>query len=403
MNPQYFNKSKRLLVLLESPCVYDGRIYGTKRSLYVFIKGLLPFFKKIVICAPTKRINEPITSQDYIILEEPKIKVVRLPYWDNFIDFFKEFYKIFPVLLKVVSPLIRTNDLLWLRLPSLSGLFFFICAKIYHKPAVIDIGGNIRKAWQRTRYRGIQKVLAKILSLLLHRVTNFMVSSALTIVTGEELYKLYKPKAKKIKVFVRSSLKRKDLTYREDTCKDKIIRLLYVGEILIDKGIIYLLDAVRKLREKNYPVELMIVGSGSDTNKIKEKIESSGISKAVKFKGYVPFGDSLFNIYRSADILVFPSIYFTEGIPRVIIEAFAFSLPVITTDIGGVKSIVINEKTGLLIKPHSSEEIYQAVRRLINDTYLRERMIKKSYEFAVAHTLEGEIKKITEEILSFYF
>lgn len=393
---------KKLLAILESHCVYDGKTYGTKSSLYVFIKNLLPFFKEITICAPTKRITGHISTKHYLLFQEPEIKIMRLPYWRSFIDFCNKFYRIFPALLHIAPNLVKATDFLWVRLPSLSGIMFFLLAKIYHKPIVIDIGGNICEAWRRMRYQGAKKILAKLVSFILHKITTFMVSSTLTIVTGKELYDLYKGKAKSIASFIRSSFRERDLTYRINTCEGKIIKLLYVGQMLMDKGIFYFLDAIRKLLDENYPVKLTMVGSGPDENKIRERIKMLEISNRVKLRGYIPFGKHLFQIYRDSDILIMPSASYPEGFPRVIIEAFAFSLPVIATDIGGARNIVVNEETGLLIRPRSSEMIYQAVKRIINDEVLRKKVIRNSYIFAKQHTMEKEIRQIINEILFVY-
>jgi len=74
---------------------------------------------------------------------------------------------------------------------------------------------------------------------------------------------------------------------------------------------------------------------------------------------------------KKADILVFPTLYDIQG--KVGLEAMAFGVPVIACDVGGVSSVIKHEKNGLLVKVADSDEIYDAIIRIIADPELRKK------------------------------
>ncbi|PYJ28472.1 MAG: glycosyl transferase, partial [Verrucomicrobia bacterium] len=80
--------------------------------------------------------------------------------------------------------------------------------------------------------------------------------------------------------------------------------------------------------------------------------------------------------YASADVFVFPSTTDTFG--NVILEAQACGLPVVVSDSGGPKELVVNKATGLITKSHDVEDFTRAIRALVTDSALRERMGKSA-------------------------
>ncbi|MCK5533647.1 glycosyltransferase family 4 protein, partial [bacterium] len=92
----------------------------------------------------------------------------------------------------------------------------------------------------------------------------------------------------------------------------------------------------------------------------------------------------------------------SEGFPRVLYEAMSQSLPIITTDAGGIKGLMKHEENALIIPPKSEDVIAEAVKNIIRDTKKRKHLIKKGLE-----TIEPifEIDQITQirQLLKIYF
>jgi glycosyltransferase involved in cell wall biosynthesis len=147
------------------------------------------------------------------------------------------------------------------------------------------------------------------------------------------------------------------------------IRLLYVGRISREKDLDLLAAAYRRLRDEGLPVQLFVVGHGPYSEAF-----AKSLPEAI-FTGYLT-GNELAAAYASADIFVFPSTTDTFG--NVILEAQACGLPVVVSDSGGPKELVRDTANGLITKSHDEEDFARAIRALVTNPGLRERMGKSA-------------------------
>jgi glycosyltransferase involved in cell wall biosynthesis len=143
------------------------------------------------------------------------------------------------------------------------------------------------------------------------------------------------------------------------------VRLLYVGRISREKDLDVLANAYRRLREEGLSVQLFVVGQGPYSQALSETLPDA------VFTGYLT-GVELATAYASADVFAFPSTTDTFG--NVIIEAQASGMPVVVSDSGGPKELVDDKTNGLVTKSHDVEDFTRAIRALIVDPILRERM-----------------------------
>jgi glycosyltransferase involved in cell wall biosynthesis len=162
------------------------------------------------------------------------------------------------------------------------------------------------------------------------------------------------------------------------------VRLLYVGRVSREKDLDVLAGAYRKLREENLPVQLFVVGHGPYSEALAETLPDAF------FTGYLR-GKELAAAYASADIFVFPSTTDTFG--NVIIEAQASGVPVIVSDSGGPKELVENNTNGLVTKSHDVDDFTRAIRTLVVDSALRQRMGNRAREGVVNRTWPGAFRK----------
>ena len=143
------------------------------------------------------------------------------------------------------------------------------------------------------------------------------------------------------------------------------LRLLYVGRISREKDLDVLADAYRRLRKEGLPVRLFVVGHGPYSEALAKSLPDAF------FTGYLR-GTELATAYASADIFVFPSTTDTFG--NVILEAQASGLPVVVSDSGGPKELVAHNANGLITRSHNVEDFTDAIRALVTNQTLRERM-----------------------------
>ncbi|MFC1788016.1 glycosyltransferase family 4 protein [Patescibacteria group bacterium] len=137
------------------------------------------------------------------------------------------------------------------------------------------------------------------------------------------------------------------------------------------KGLPVLLEALKGMVESKW--HLVVVGEGNLRASFEAKTAANGLSERVTFTG--PIEDKLLpNYYRLAQIHLFPSTERAEAFGLVALEASASGVPSIASDLSGVRSVVLNGETGLLVPPANSVELAQAISLLLEQVDLRERL-----------------------------
>ena len=152
--------------------------------------------------------------------------------------------------------------------------------------------------------------------------------------------------------------------------------ILYVGRVEIRKGIYELVEAARILKERNINFKLNIVGEGPELKKLKTELPEE-LREYVRYLGLISDRDKLFSLYMNADLFVFPS--HDEGFPRVLYEAMAFQLPIITTFVGSISSVMEHEVNCLRVDVGNSQELAFVIEKVLRDVDLREKIARNSY------------------------
>ncbi len=126
---------------------------------------------------------------------------------------------------------------------------------------------------------------------------------------------------------------------------------LYVGRLVYEKGIQVLLRAWRRIRDR-VDARLVIAGSGGYFEELHSLAVDLGVADATMFAGFIS-DEEREQLYRVADVAVFPSLYEPFGI--VALEAFAANCPVVATRAGGLGEVIKPHETGILVDPDTSE------------------------------------------------
>ncbi len=136
------------------------------------------------------------------------------------------------------------------------------------------------------------------------------------------------------------------------------------------KGLPVLFEALESIKEKDW--HLMIVGSGELKHQFEEILESKQMRARVTFAGSVSEED-LPRYYRAGDFHVFPSTKRAEAFGLVAVEAAATGIPSIASDLPGVRTVVRDGDTGLLVPPNDQNELAEAITLLLEQEELRSR------------------------------
>jgi glycosyltransferase involved in cell wall biosynthesis len=136
--------------------------------------------------------------------------------------------------------------------------------------------------------------------------------------------------------------------------------VLFVGKVVEKKGLPYLLRATTKVKAQVPDVRLVVVGAGPELAAAEALARELGLNDAASFVGSKGH-DELRLIYNAADVLAVPSIVArdgeTEGMPTVILEAFAAACPVVGSRVAGIPEFVRDGETGFLAEPADPDDL----------------------------------------------
>lgn len=173
---------------------------------------------------------------------------------------------------------------------------------------------------------------------------------------------------------------------------------LYSGRIIQEKGIKYLLEAIKDLP---HDIEIHIVGKGDEENKLKQYVKNNKLDN-VKFLGFKT-REELKDEYQNCIALIVPSNWF-EAFGMVNIEAFINGKPVIASNIGGIPEIVENNINGLLFEPGNVEQLKKCILKYWNNPELVVEHGKNAYQKAINKYSEStyyqNLIKLYEEVLN---
>lgn len=168
------------------------------------------------------------------------------------------------------------------------------------------------------------------------------------------------------------------------------LRILSVGRIDREKNPLLLADALAILREADQRWRLVVCGEGPMQGELAARLTGYGLGDAAELRGYVAVDGGLLDVYRSSHVFLHVSM--TEGMPQVLLEAFASGLPVVATAVGGVAEAAGD--AALLIGPDDAGAAANAVRRLSGDRELRDRLVRAGLALARGQTLEAETARV---------
>lgn len=200
------------------------------------------------------------------------------------------------------------------------------------------------------------------------------------IPNGIELDEFRKP-TDKLKIY-------KSLPFEFD---DRSVIITCVANLRPLKNHRMLLEAMTTLLKENLNFKLLFVGDGETSPKLLKYINQHNLNACVFLLGV---RDDVAEILSISDIFVLTSLW--EGMPGAIMEAMAAGLPVVATDVGDVKELVEDGKTGFLVKVGDVNALTGYIKRLVEDKDLRERMGREGSRKIDNYPLEKKVAQ-TEE------
>ena len=159
-------------------------------------------------------------------------------------------------------------------------------------------------------------------------------------------------------------------TARVRRLEDHETTILFLGHLLRDKGVYDLVRAFALIAPR-LPRARLVLGGVGNLDEVRKLIQQLEIQARVSCPGWLGPEKKLAALATST-LFVLPS--YAEGMPMALLEAMSWRLPVISTSVGGIPQVIQNEVNGLMLAPGDIESLAAAMRRLLEDPALRERL-----------------------------
>jgi glycosyltransferase involved in cell wall biosynthesis len=218
---------------------------------------------------------------------------------------------------------------------------------------------------------------------------------------GEKLRAL-KISAKKIQIIENAltvkiedlpSIDQKDIRKKLGIPEDAWV-VLSAGRHSPEKGHKYLIEALPALRALVPQAYLVLAGDGPLSEELKNQANRLNISSHCLFLG---MRKDMPAIYKASNAMALPSL--SEGLPNVVLEAMAFGVPVVASEVGGVPEVIDHNVNGLLVKPASPKNLAQALATLANDPNLANKLAQQA-KLDVEHRFNADVQ--TQRLIKLY-
>jgi glycosyltransferase involved in cell wall biosynthesis len=284
-------------------------------------------------------------------------------------------------------------DTVWILGPNPpQALLFAVLTLLRRRRLVLGVRQNLPEL---IRHRHPNRRLVQSAASALEAAWRTLARFVPVVVVGPDLARRYR-RARSVHVTYVSLLTDGDITAPADDRRrydGTELRMLAVGRLDAEKNPLLLAEVLALAVRSDPRWQLHICGEGTETDALLAELERLGVSERATLHGYVPIDDGLWDHYRQSHVLLHISL--TEGVPQVLLEAFAARLPVVATAVGGVPAFL--EGCGLLVGIGDAPDAAGAVARLTTDAELRERLLESATRRIRDHTHGAE----TERLASF--
>jgi glycosyltransferase involved in cell wall biosynthesis len=292
-------------------------------------------------------------------------------------------------------------DVVWLLGPHPLCLAFAALAALRRKRIALGVRQDF-PTYVRTRHPG--KRLVHLAGDLLEGSYRLMARRAPTVVVGPELASNFSRARHLLPISV-SLVRDSDIADPAEAAArawDGERTVLSVGRLETEKNPLLLADILaRMMRNPAQAAEppasgldggwrFLICGEGPMEDDLRERLRALGVEDRAELLGYLPIHGGLMDRYRSVN--AFLHVSWTEGMPQVLLEAFAAGTPVVATAVGGVPEAAGD--AALLIPPGDADAAAEALGRIEADPELRRELVTKGIERVRGRTLEAESARV---------
>lgn len=274
----------------------------------------------------------------------------------------------------------READVIYAQNAVAAGLPAVIAGKLLKKPVVIKVVGD--EAWERAFGSGKTKKLitdflpnpdAGLKIKIIMAIQKFVLRRATAVTTpskylGELITKTYGLNPSKVHTNYNAAATQA----ADKTVSKQPLQIATAVRLVKWKNVAGIIEAVKILREDHPDIHLIIAGTGPEKTALEQLTKDLELESNVTFRGEISREETT-KLFAESAATILNSNY--EGLPFGVLMSFAVGTPVVATDIPGTNEVVLHEQTGLLIKPDQNNQLALAIKKILTDSTLREKII----------------------------
>lgn len=361
--------------------------YYIPYTQWIYLETITRMYDRVVLLCPTKYKVKALNNGYSSLKKFNNIEVYELPYSITYKDAIKNFFHYLKAYKKI-----KNIDVYYSRYPTPFGWLQMFFGNKHSKKIIHYVGDTIETVIENKQIDLIKKVFLILFFLPEHILFLLASSRAVVYTNGFKIHNKLKKIFIKSQPVISSTLSDFDFNRSvPNVINESNLNFVYVGFIRKAKGVDVLIKGFEMINKKYPNSTLKIVGKGEVEDDIKNYVIENKIAN-VNFLGHIDNREQLLSILRASNIFAFASL--SEGSPRVILEAMANKLLVISTPVGSLPYIFKNEENILFFDFDSPDQFYNQVIRLVNNDFDYNTMINKSFEISEKFTVSNFVKKI---------
>lgn len=368
-----------------------GRV-STDRAFLLFACEVGNHFDQAVVFGRTVRSEDPA---DYVLPRH--VRLVALPYYTDLKHSRSVAGAVFGTITAMWNGLAGV-DTVWVFGPHPFSLLLVGLARLRGKRVVLGVRQDTR-AYARSRISSGRWQRAKLaIAMVLDRAYRVIGRRLPATLVGRQVAAQYGGERPSNLVMTVSLVPERVLASSSRRASSPgVVRLLTVGRLEVEKNPLLIVEMFAELdRRRPGGYRLSWIGRGPLEPQVRGLASRLGVSDLLELRGYVAFGEELFECYRDADVFVHVS--HTEGVPQVLVEAMACATPIVATAVGGVPDVLDGGRAGLLVAPADRDALVAAVERLTDDVELRDRLACRGLALAAQLTFEAQTERVARFI-----
>ena len=368
--------------------ISGGEAFG-ERAFVVFIARLAPRFARLAVFGRL----DPSSSARARYKLGSEVEFVPLPFYET-LGHPAEALKSIGTAMRQFWNGLDDLDGVWLLGPNPFAVVFAVLAIARRKKVVLGVRQDY-PVYVKARYAGRWRF--QVMAAIIDAAFRALARIYPVVTVGPELAATYSRSPAVLEIAVSLVEEDEIVDPKEAALRtwDGEHRVLSVGRLEAEKNPLLLAHALDLLSgEGEDRWRLTVCGEGPMEADLAAELDRLGIADRADLRGYVSQDDGLAEAYRGSH--AFLHVSWTEGLPQVLLEAFAAGLPTVATDVGGIRQAVGDAV--LFVPPGDPAAAAAALRRIAADSELRHELIEAGYRYVTTRTLSHESQRVADFI-----